>query len=145
MKLWLLQINDESDKQIIESNLLEKEFQNTNNTEIKLLKLLEKFEEEKGFLEPLKLEDLAIKLGTNRTTLSGILNEHKDNFLNYINKLRINQLLTDLTIDLELRNKTISELSELYGFVNEKTFSTHFKKITGLTPSYFIKQLEFNN
>lgn len=122
--------------------LLEKDTIDSNSTELKILKLLEIFEVEKGYLEPLKLEDLATKLGTNRTTLSTILNEHKGNFLVYINGLRIQQLLSDLTIDIELRKKTISEISELYGFINEKTFSTHFKKITGLTPSYFIKQLD---
>ena len=113
-----------------------------NSTELKLLKLLQIFEEEKGYLSPLRLEDLATKLGTNRTTLSTVLNDHKGGFLTYINSLRIQKLLSDLTTDIELRKKTISELTEMYGFVNEKTFTTHFKKHTALTPSYFIKQLD---
>lgn len=113
-----------------------------NSTELKLLKLLQIFEEEKGYLSPLRLEDLATKLGTNRTTLSTVLNDHKGGFLTYINSLRIQNLLSDLTTDIELRKKTISELTEMYGFVNEKTFTTHFKKHTELTPSYFIKQLD---
>ena len=77
--------------------------------------------------------------------MSTVLNDHKGGFLTYINSLRIHKLLTDLTIDSELRKKTISELSEMYGFVNEKTFTTHFKKQTGLTPSYFIKQLDLKD
>lgn len=130
---------------INEDHSLEKETIDRNSTELKLLKLLQKFEDEKGYLSPLKLEDLAIHLGTNRTTLSTVLNDHKGGFLTYINSLRIHKLLTDLTIDSELRKKTISELSEMYGFVNEKTFTTHFKKQTGLTPSYFIKQLDLKD
>lgn len=130
---------------INEDHSLEKETIDRNSTELKLLKLLQRFEDEKGYLSPLKLEDLAIHLGTNRTTLSTVLNDHKGGFLTYINSLRIHKLLTDLTIDSELRKKTISELSEMYGFVNEKTFTTHFKKQTGLTPSYFIKQLDLKD
>lgn len=130
---------------INEDYSLEKETIDRNSTELKLLILLQKFEDEKGYLSPLKLEDLAIHLGTNRTTLSTVLNDHKGGFLTYINSLRIHKLLTDLTIDSELRKKTISELSEMYGFVNEKTFTTHFKKQTGLTPSYFIKQLDLKD
>lgn len=130
---------------INEDHSLEKETIDRNSTELKLLILLQKFEDEKGYLSPLKLEDLAIHLGTNRTTLSTVLNDHKGGFLTYINSLRIHKLLTDLTIDSELRKKTISELSEMYGFVNEKTFTTHFKKQTGLTPSYFIKQLDLKD
>lgn len=130
---------------INEDHSLEKETIDRNSTELKLLKLLQRFEDKKGYLSPLKLEDLAIHLGTNRTTLSTVLNDHKGGFLTYINSLRIHKLLTDLTIDSELRKKTISELSEMYGFVNEKTFTTHFKKQTGLTPSYFIKQLDLKD
>lgn len=130
---------------INEDHSLENETIDRNSTELKLLKLLQRFEDEKGYLSPLKLEDLAIHLGTNRTTLSTVLNDHKGGFLTYINSLRIHKLLTDLTIDSELRKKTISELSEMYGFVNEKTFTTHFKKQTGLTPSYFIKQLDLKD
>lgn len=130
---------------INEDHSLEEQTIDVNTTELKLLKLLQKFEDKKGYLSPLKLEDLAIHLGTNRTTLSTVLNDHKGGFLTYINSLRIHKLLTDLTIDTELRKKTISELSEMYGFVNEKTFTTHFKKQTGLTPSYFIKQLDLKD
>lgn len=124
------------------NNLLGKETFDSNSTEMKLLKLLQIFEEEKGYLSPLKLEDLALRLGTNRTTLSAVLNEHKGGFLGYINRLRIEQLLSEITTRKDLREKPISELLEMYGFVNEKTFVTHFKKHTGLTPSYFIKQLD---
>lgn len=130
---------------INEDHSLEKETIDRNSTELKLLILLQKFEDEKGYLSPLKLEDLAIHLGTNRTSLSTVLNDHKGGFLTYINSLRIHKLLTDLTTEIELRKKTISELSEMYGFVNEKTFTTHFKKQTGLTPSYFIKQLDLKD
>lgn len=59
-----------------------------------------------------------------------------------MNGLRIQQLISDLTTNNVLRKKSISELSELYGFLNEKLFEIYFKKLTNFTPSYFIKQLE---
>jgi len=114
-------------------------------TEQRLLDGLNNFEQEKLFLKRVTLDGLSKQLNTTRSTLSPFLNEYKNGFSTYINSLRIQQAVSDLKTDKELRKKTIIELSELYGFVNEKTFVTHFKKCSGLTPSYFIKQLELKN
>src|SRR5690606_28676383 len=57
-------------------------------TEQRLLQALEQFEREKGYLKPIKLYELAKEFGTNRNTLSAIINEHKGTFSAYINKLR---------------------------------------------------------
>lgn len=129
----------------IKDNFIESESIALKVTKQRLLKQLEQFEKEKRYLNSVKLDDLAEEFGTNRNTLSAIINEHRGSFTNYINKLRIEQLLVDLTKQQKLRKLPITELAELYGFANAKTFSSNFKSETGLTPSYFIKQLELEN
>lgn len=120
--------------------------------EQRLFRALEKFEQEKGFLKlikaedgslrALKIEDLVEQLATNRTTLSHFLNTHKGGFTTYITKLRIKQITIDLQANEELRKKSMQELSELYGFASLRSFNIQFKEQTGLTPSYFVKELE---
>lgn len=120
--------------------------------EQRLFRALEKFEQEKGFLKlikaedgslrALKIEDLVEQLATNRTTLSHFLNTHKGGFTTYIVKLRIKQMTIDLQANEELRKKSMQELSELYGFASLRSFNIQFKEQTGLTPSYFVKELE---
>lgn len=114
-------------------------------TEQRLLQLLEQFESEKRYLEPVKLNDLAKEFGTNRNTLSALINEHKGNFSTYVNKLRINQFVRDLTYQPDLRKMSLDELAIMYGFANAKTLSTQFKEETELTPNYFLKQLELRD
>jgi len=114
-------------------------------TEKRLLIALEKFEQEKAFLKPLKLDDFALQLNTNRNTLSKLLNTHKEGFSNYIGNLRIKQMLLDLQKQPSLRRFSMQGLAETYGFTNAKTFGIQFKMVTGLTPAYFIKQLEIDD
>lgn len=115
-------------------------------TELRLLQALELFETEKGFLKPIKLDDFAAQLNTNRNTLSTLINVHKNtNFNQYINRLRIKQLLTDLKANKQLRKVSMQDLAETYGFANAKTFTSQFKTETKLTPAYFIEQLEFDD
>jgi len=103
---------------------------------------LKRFENQKQFLKPLKLDELAQYFGTNRSTLSALLNKVKGNFNSYINELRIVEVLKDLTENSELRKLNIQEIAENYGFANPKSFTQQFKAQTGLTTSYFIEQLE---
>ncbi|MEG0917078.1 MAG: hypothetical protein RSF68_08705 [Myroides sp.] len=60
----------------------------------------------------------------------------------YINSLRIQQAVTDLKTDKELRKKTIKELAVIYGDLHPKTFASLFKVITGETPALFIENLD---
>lgn len=123
--------------------------------EQRLFRALEKFEQEKGFLKlietedgslrALKIEDLAEQLATNRTTLSAFLNIHKGGFAAYLTKLRIKQITIDLQVNEELRKKSMQELSEQYGFTSLRSFNIQFKEQTGLTPSYFVKELELRD
>lgn len=111
-------------------------------TDQRLLDGLNSFEQEKGFLEPVNLDDLAKQLNTTRSTLSPFLNEYKKGFNAYINSLRIQQAVSDLKADKELRKKAIIELAVIYGDLHPKTFASLFKVITGKTPKLFIENLE---
>ncbi|WCM41207.1 LPXTG cell wall anchor domain-containing protein [Flavobacterium sp. CBA20B-1] len=111
-------------------------------TEQRLLEGLERFEKEKGFLKVINLDGLAKELKTTRSTLSPLLNEHKKGYNAYINSLRIEQAITDLKVDKELRKKTVKELSVIYGNLHPKTFASLFKVISGKTPALFIENLD---
>ncbi|UUV22413.1 helix-turn-helix transcriptional regulator [Paenimyroides aestuarii] len=111
-------------------------------TEQRLLEGLERFEKEKGFLKAINLDGLAKELNTTRSTLSPLLNGHKSGFNAYINSLRIQQAITDLKVDKELRKKTVKELSVIYGNLHPKTFASLFKVISGKTPALFIENLD---
>ena len=111
-------------------------------TEQKLFKALKLFEADKEYLQPLKIDDLVEKFNVGRTTLSNFFNSYKDGFNSYINKLRIDEAVDNLKKNNEIRGCNIEQLAELYGFNNSKTFTNQFKAITGITPAYFIKQLD---
>lgn len=111
-------------------------------TDQRLFDELNSFEQEKGYLASLSLDDLAEKLNTSRSTLSAFLNEHKKGFSTYINSLRIQQAVSDLKTDKELRKKTLNELAVIYGDLHPKTFASLFKVITGETPKKFIENLD---
>lgn len=110
-------------------------------TDQRLFDGLNSFEQEKGYLASLTLDDLAEKLNTSRSTLSAFLNEHKKGFSTYINSLRIQQAVSDLKTDKELRKKTLNELAVIYGDLHPKTFASLFKVITGETPKKFVENL----
>lgn len=111
-------------------------------TDQRLLDGLNLFEQEKRFLGPVTLDDLAKQLNTTRSTLSPFLKEHKKGFNTYINSLRIQKAVKDLKADKELRKKTAKELAVIYGDLHPKTFASLFKVITGFTPNLFIENLE---
>lgn len=109
-----------------------------------ILKYLEKFEEEKVYLDrSIKLTDLANKMGTNTKYLSNTINHYKQkNFKSYLNDLRIDYTVKILQTDPKFRKYEMKAIAREVGFNNAESFSTAFYKKTGLKPSYFIKQLE---
>ena len=132
----------ENETELRETQQQEESTRVLSATDQRLLNGLNSFEQEKGYLEPVGLDDLAKKLNTTRSTLSPFLNEHKNGFSTYINSLRIQQAVTDLKADKELRKKTIKELAVIYGDLHAKTFTSFFKVITGETPALFIENLD---
>ncbi|HBF87765.1 MAG TPA: hypothetical protein DDX39_03905 [Bacteroidales bacterium] len=112
-----------------------------NNQEIQE-KLLNYLKTEKPYLNPeLNIIDLAKTIGTNQKYLSQIINtEFEMNFINFINKYRIDEVLK-LMKDSTSVNYTIETLGEMAGFKSKSSFYNAFKKITNETPSVYFKKI----
>lgn len=108
-----------------------------------LLKKLKDFEMKQGYLKPISITSLAKKLKTNPKYLSKVINGHfQKNFSTYINTMRINYAVEQLKSDSNFKKYTIKAIANEVGFKNTESFSKAFLKNTGISPSYFIKQLQ---
>ncbi len=129
---------------------------NTNSKKYKRLKLTDmKIQElaaqlkhlacvEKIFLDPdLTLQKLAEYLEVNRNIASFIINvTMKMNFIDYINSLRIQEMLDELKKRSEFN---ILNLAFNAGFNSKTAFNRAFKKHMGMTPSEYIRKHVNNN
>ncbi|MBQ4804853.1 tetratricopeptide repeat protein [Aquimarina sp. MMG015] len=109
-----------------------------------ILKKLHDFEDKKQFAKKhYTLNSLAKELQTNSAYLSKIINVYKNvNFANYLNNLRIDFAVDQLSTNKSLRSYTIQAIAEEVGFKNAQSFSSAFHKKTGIYPSYFIKHIK---
>ncbi len=96
------------------------------------------------FSDPhLTLESLAELLNTNRTYLSHIINKHYgENFCSYLNELRVKKAALFISQKGEVDIYKLESIAKNVGFSNRATFNAAFKKYTGVTPSFFIKNLK---
>ncbi|MBW1296009.1 AraC family transcriptional regulator [Aquimarina litoralis] len=91
------------------------------------------------------LYNTAKLLNTNTVYLSKVLNQHKGkSFIEYLNGLRINYFLEVLKTDSRFMSYTIKGIGEELGYKSINTFVKAFKNQTGLTPSYYLKQIRKN-
>lgn len=104
-----------------------------------ILEKLATFENNKGFLQKITLEDLSEELLTNRTTFSQVLNEHKGGFKDYIKKLRIDYAVKEISSKPQLQELKLDVLAEEFGFGSAKSFSIAFKEVTDISVSDFIR------
>lgn len=146
-KKSIIDINEFKDISIDEKQLSKDKIKEINISEeivSLILKKLETFEHEKGFLSSkVSVKTLSEDFETNSKYLSKIVNEYKNKtFINYINDLRIDYAVINLQESKTARKYTLQALAIEYGFNTAESFSTAFSKKTGLKPSYFIKELE---
>ena len=108
-----------------------------------IAKGLEEFERSRGYLDAtITLKSVAQSIETNSSYLSKYINEIQGtNFSQYISALRIQYAIYKLQEDRTLRSYTIEAIASEVGFSNTRSFTNHFKRITGITVSYFIKRL----
>lgn len=108
-----------------------------------LLSKLEKFEKSERYLKKgMDLSTLAYQLNTNPKYLSEIIKQHKGKSFNgYINGLKIDYITHKLYEDPKYKLYKISHLAEICGFSSREVFSSIFKKEAGVTPSYFIENI----
>ncbi len=110
----------------------------------KILVSLEKFEEDKEFLNSkISIASLAKLIGTNPNYLSKTVNHFKKmSFSQYINTLRIECAVDTLKSNTIYRKYTLKAIAAEFGFNNTESFSKAFYKETGIKPSFFMKSLE---
>lgn len=115
----------------------------SSETEERILNQLETFENSEGFLRnDLNISMLSIELNTNAKYLSEIIkNKKSHSFSSYSNSLKINYIVHKLYNEPKYRNYKISHLAEICGYSSPQVFFVAFKKINGVTPSYFIQSL----
>lgn len=140
-------------KEILQSNqndlVMEEEDSqlNTNiasKTEKALLKKLELFEKNKGFIKKdVNLTSLAKQFETNTKYLSEIIKIYRQKqFNNYLNELRIRYIVDRLQKEPKYINTKISYLASDCGFTSHSTFTTIFTQIMNESPSVFMKKIK---
>lgn len=124
------------------SQIERKDFLISKETENRLTQGLLKLESEGFYLDTaISLSILATKLNTNNKYMSYVIKKYSGmDFNDYINNLRVQKFLTDLSGDTKLLSYKIAYLAEMYGFSSHTNFTTVFKGITGMSPSAFISR-----
>ena len=91
--------------------------------------------------EELSLSQLAQELGVHPNHLSQVINTYENkNFYDYINSLRIEEFKS-LALLPENSRYTLLSLAFECGFNSKTSFNRNFKKITGQSPSAYLKQM----
>lgn len=112
---------------------------NSNNELLSLI-LLE-MERSKPYLDSeFSLQALADLTGSNTKYVSQAVNEFTgQNFRNFINEYRIKEAERRLVEKEKYGNYTIQWIGESVGFKSKSAFVAAFRKVTGLTPSVYMK------
>ena len=103
------------------------------------------FNEDEVFKDDsLTAQSLSKLLNTNRNYLSIVVKElNSSGFLDFINEYRIRKSWTLLS-NPEFFHLTIDHISKEVGFKSQPTFNKAFKKFTGVTPSFYLKEVKKN-
>lgn len=107
-------------------------------------KLLEK---EKLFTRhDLTIDKLARRLSTNRTYLSQIINDDfGKSYSNFINEYRVKEATKMLSDSEKGKKYSIEAIAKDAGFNSISNFNMVFKKYTGITPSIFLKNSDYQS
>jgi len=105
--------------------------------------LLNIMKEKELYLEPeLKLTNVAEEMNVPGHHISQVISKHtSSNFYHFINEYRVNSVIEQLKDD-QHKEYTLLSIAFGSGFNSKTSFNTAFKKISGLTPSQFIKKME---
>jgi AraC-like DNA-binding protein len=101
-------------------------------------KVIALFDKEKPYLDPeLTLSDLAIRLKTNTSILSQVINKgFEKNFNDFINEYRVQEYQAKVKTP-QYKHLTILAVALDCGFNSKATFNRAYKKLTGQNPSDF--------
>lgn len=88
----------------------------------------------------LTLDELSEALSVLPNHLSQVINSLENKtFYDYINQLRVNEFI-GLISKVDNKKYTLLSLAFECGFNSKSSFNRNFKKVTGLTPSEYLKQ-----
>lgn len=113
----------------------------------RLLSRIEKvMEEPEIFCKPdFSLKMLADLTQSNTNYVSQTVNEtFRKNFQSYLNEHRIREACR-LMADPENRRYSIETIAVMAGFKSKSSFNDTFKRITGVPPSVYLKNIKINN
>ncbi|PKB18060.1 AraC family transcriptional regulator [Flavobacterium sp. 5] len=104
---------------------------------------LEKFENSKKYLEKeMSLIKLASLLSTNTKYVSKIIMKYRNKgTIEYVSDLKIDHIVELLKTEKKFRQYTNKALGVEVGFGSTQNFTRAFNNRTGISPSYFIKEL----
>lgn len=104
-------------------------------------RVLDYFEGKKPWLEPeLTLSDLAVKMGTNPSVLSQVVNTgFGKNFNDFVNGYRVEAFRQKIRAP-ESAHLTLLAVALDCGFNSKATFNRAFRKLTGFSPKEFVAQ-----
>ncbi|MBE0393855.1 AraC family transcriptional regulator [Flavobacterium sp. PL002] len=108
-----------------------------------ILKKLEKFESTKKYLEKdINLIKLATILNTNTKYVSKVIAKYRNKgSIEYITDFKIDHIIHLLKEEKKYRNYTNKALGDEAGFGSTQNFTRAFLNRTGISPTYFIKEL----
>lgn len=120
-------------KQLLEVAGNEKTEKKQESTEERISRqLLELFEKQHIYREfELRIEDVAMRIGTNRTYLSSVLNnKYGYSFLRFVNRYRLDEA-KELLLSTSL---PVCRIADKVGYKNINTFISCFRDRFGLSP-----------
>lgn len=95
------------------------------------------------YTEPLSLEILSKELSIGKYHISHIFSEKlKISFSDYVNGLRINSAIQQITSDPD---RTLTDIAYDCGFGSTRTFNRAFIKFTGMTPRDYREENRYKN
>lgn len=119
---------------------IQKERFNESELDSWKLKILKLMEDDKLYLQPeLNLSDIANRLKTNISVLSGVVNNaFGKNFNDFVNEYRVKEFQERIVLP-ENKNITLLGIAFDCGFNSKATFNRSFKKFTGKSPKEFLE------
>ena len=115
---------------------------NKNNNEKQIKQLLNLFEEKQIFKNPdLRITDVALLMGSNRTYMSNMLNMNMNTSFNeLVNSYRV-EYAVKLLRSTESENMPMADIAIEAGFPSLSTFYRIFKNKTGISPGEYRTQV----
>jgi len=96
-------------------------------------------EEKLYTIEGITVEQLAVRLGVSKNSLSLLVNSNEGvNFSNFIGKLRVEEAQRMMRQD---KNLSIAEIAFSVGYSEQSNFARQFKTLTGFTASEYRKTI----